>query len=87
LTFNFIIQSDRLSTGGDALMTPNELKLYIYVHEHVERPKKNPIKTDGRNHYTEDKREGQRKTKRHAAHMNQPKERTSPSRGRRLSDP
>jgi len=45
---------------------------------------KNPIKTDGWNHYTEDKRGGQRNAKRRAAHKkNQRRERASPSCGRK----
>jgi hypothetical protein len=48
---------------------------------------KNPIKIYGRNHHVEDKREGQKEVKRHAARMNQRRERASPSCDRKLSHP
>jgi hypothetical protein len=35
---------------------------------------KNPIKINGWNHHREDRREGQRKAKRHTAHRNQRRE-------------
>jgi hypothetical protein len=47
---------------------------------HRQRVLKNPIKIDVQNHHLEDKREGQRKAKRHATHKNQRKEKASPSR-------
>jgi hypothetical protein len=68
-------------------MTPNELKLYIYVHELVERHKKKPNKNRWPKPSHGRQKEGQRKTKRHATRMNQQRERTRPSCGRRLFHP
>jgi hypothetical protein len=48
---------------------------------------KNPIKINGWNHHMKDKREGQRKANKHTTHINQKRERASPSRGRKLSHP
>jgi len=48
---------------------------------------KAPIKIDDGNHHTKDKREDQKKAKRHAACSNQRRERASPSCGRKLSHP
>jgi hypothetical protein len=46
---------------------------------------KNPIKIDGQNHHTKDKREDQRKAKRHTTHKNQRREKASPFRGRKIT--
>jgi hypothetical protein len=48
---------------------------------------KKPIKTNGQNHHTENRKEGQRRAKRHATHKNQRRERFSPSCGKKLSHP
>jgi hypothetical protein len=48
---------------------------------------KNPIKIDGQNHHTKDKKEGQRKVKRHTTRKNQRRERAKPFCGRKLSHP
>jgi hypothetical protein len=48
---------------------------------------KSPIKIDGRNHHMKDKREGQRKANKHTTHINQKREKASPSRGRKLFHP
>jgi hypothetical protein len=48
---------------------------------------KKPIKTNGKNHHTKNKKEGQRRAKRHVGHKNQKRERSSPSCGKKLSHP
>jgi len=48
---------------------------------------KNQIKINGLNHHIEDKREGQRKAKRHVACRNQRREKASSSCDRKLSHP
>jgi hypothetical protein len=48
---------------------------------------KNPIKIDGRNLHTKDKREGPRKANKCTTYINQKRERVIPSCGRKLSDP
>jgi hypothetical protein len=54
---------------------------------HLEGETKNPIKIDGRNHHTKDKKEGQKKAKRCVARKNQRGEIVNPSHGRKLSHP
>lgn len=49
--------------------------------------KQNSIKTDGQNHHTEDKREGQKTIKRCATHRNPRKALASPSCDGKLSHP
>jgi len=59
----------------------------LFMLDCFEESKKFKEKTDGQNHHMEDKREGQRKAKRHTTCRNQRRERASPSRGRKLSHP
>jgi hypothetical protein len=54
---------------------------------HLKGETKNPIKIDGGNHHTKDRRESQIKAKRCTAHKNQRREKINPSRGRKLSHP
>jgi hypothetical protein len=48
---------------------------------------KSPIKIDGWNHHTKDRKEGQRKANKCTTRRNQRRERASPSYGRKLSHP
>jgi hypothetical protein len=48
---------------------------------------KNPIEVDGQNHHTKDKKEGQRKAKRHTVPKNQRRERANLFHGRKLFHP
>jgi len=71
----------------DSLLSRNIYISSLWLKYYVGEWAKKPIKTNGWNNHTQNKREGQRKAKRCTAHRNQRRWRASPFFGRKVSHP